>query len=193
MKIAVIGGGSTYTPEPIEGFASRANVLPVDELVLQDIAANRLDIVGGLARRILARTGHPARLLTTTSLDDAVDGAAAVLVQLCVGGQHARLVDETLPGRFGLIGQETTGPGGFAKGLRTVPVVLDIAAAVAKRALPGAWIVDFTTLRSTSSPAHCSTPGIVRWGCAMWRSACSAGSRRGSACRPSGSASTTPG
>jgi 6-phospho-beta-glucosidase len=144
VKIAVIGGGSTYTPELIEGFAARADVLPVDELVLGDISEERLDIVGGLARRILARTGHPARLVTTTSLDDAVDGAAAVLVQLRVGGQQARLMDETLPGEFGLIGQETTGPGGFAKALRTVPVVLDIASVVTKRAAPGAWIVDFT-------------------------------------------------
>ena len=144
MKIAVIGGGSTYTPELIEGFAARADVLPVDELVLEDISEERLDIVGGLARRILARTGHPARLVTTTSPDDAVDGAAAVLVQLRVGGQQARLMDETLPGEFGLIGQETTGAGGFAKALRTVPVVLDIASVVTKRAAPGAWIVDFT-------------------------------------------------
>jgi len=144
VKIAVIGGGSTYTPELIEGFAARADVLPVDELVLEDISEERLDIVGGLARRILARTGHPARLVTTTSPDDAVDGAAAVLVQLRVGGQQARLTDETLPGQFGLIGQETTGAGGFAKALRTVPVVLDIASVVTKRAAPGAWIVDFT-------------------------------------------------
>ena len=144
MKIAVVGGGSTYTPELIEGFARRAGVLPFDELVLQDISADRLDVVGGLARRILARDGLADRLITTTSLDEATDGAVAVLVQLRVGGQQARLVDETLPAKFGLLGQETTGPGGFAKALRTVPVVLDIAATVAKRAEPGAWLVDFT-------------------------------------------------
>lgn len=144
MKIAVVGGGSTYTPELIEGFAHRSGVLKVDELVLHDIAPDRLDVVGGLAQRIMARHGFPGRLVTTTSLESAVDGAAAVLVQLRVGGQRARLVDETLPGRFGLLGQETTGPGGFAKALRTVPVVLDIASTVAERALPAAWIVDFT-------------------------------------------------
>jgi 6-phospho-beta-glucosidase len=144
MKIAVIGGGSTYTPELIEGFARRQDVLAVDELVLHDISSQRLDVVGGLARRILARQGFAGRLSTTTSLPEAVDGAAAVLIQLRVGGQAARLVDETLPGKFGLLGQETTGPGGFAKGLRTVPVVLEIAETVARRALPGAWIVDFT-------------------------------------------------
>ena len=144
MKIAVVGGGSTYTPELIEGFARRAGVLAVDELVLQDVSADRLDVVGGLARRILAAQRFPGRLVTTTSLESAVDGAVAVLVQLRVGGQQARLVDETLPGRFGLLGQETTGPGGFAKALRTVPVVLEIADTVAKLAGPGAWIVDFT-------------------------------------------------
>jgi 6-phospho-beta-glucosidase len=144
VKIAVIGGGSTYTPELIEGFARRADVLPIDELVLHDIDPDRLDLVGGLARRILAKQEFPGTLTTTTSLDDAVDAAAAVLIQLRVGGQAARLVDETLPGKFGLLGQETTGPGGFAKALRTVPVVLGIADVVAKRARPNAWIVDFT-------------------------------------------------
>ena len=144
MKIAVIGGGSTYTPELIEGFTRRAETLTVDELVLHDIAADRLDVVGGLAQRILARQEYRGRLTTTTSLEEAVDGAAAVLIQLRVGGQQARLVDETLPGKFGLLGQETIGPGGFAKALRTVPVVLGIADVVVERALPQAWIVDFT-------------------------------------------------
>ena len=144
MKIAVIGGGSTYTPELIEGFARRGDVLSGVELVLHDIAADRLAVVGGLARRILAAQGSSHRLVTTTSLDEAVDAADAVLVQLRVGGQQARLIDETLPGRFGLLGQETTGPGGFAKALRTVPVVLNIAEVVAQRAQSDAWIVDFT-------------------------------------------------
>jgi 6-phospho-beta-glucosidase len=144
VKIAVIGGGSTYTPELIEGFARRNDVLHVDELVLQDISDERLAIVGGLADRILRKQGFGGQLRTTTSLDAAVDGAAAVLIQLRVGGQAARLVDETLPNKFHLLGQETTGPGGFAKALRTVPVVLAIAEQVRRRADPSAWIVDFT-------------------------------------------------
>jgi 6-phospho-beta-glucosidase len=144
VKIAVIGGGSTYTPELIEGFARRGDVLSGVELVLHDIAADRLAVVGGLAGRILAARGSSHRLVTTTSLDEAVDAADAVLVQLRIGGQQARLIDETLPGRFGLLGQETTGPGGFAKALRTVPVVLKIAEVVAERAQSDAWIVDFT-------------------------------------------------
>src|SRR3954466_12088882 len=102
MKIAVVGGGSTYTPELVEGFAARRDVLAVDELVLQDVDPGRLDVVGGpprriLARRILAREGFSGRLVTTTDLTAAVDGASAVLVQLRVGGQAARLVDETIP------------------------------------------------------------------------------------------------
>jgi 6-phospho-beta-glucosidase len=144
MRIAVIGGGSTYTPELVEGFARRADVLTVDELVLHDVDGDRLAVVGGLAERILRRHGFAGRLVTTSERSAAIDGASAVLVQLRIGGQTARLVDETLPNKRGVIGQETTGPGGFAKALRTVPVVLDIADEVRRRALPDAWIVDFT-------------------------------------------------
>jgi 6-phospho-beta-glucosidase len=143
-KVAVVGGGSTYTPELVEGFVTRAHRLPVDELVLLDIDPDRLEIVGGLAGRILAKAGWTGRLTPTTDRDRALEGADFLIVQLRVGGQRARLVDETLPLRFGCIGQETTGPGGFAKALRTVPVVLELAAEAARRASPGAWIVAFT-------------------------------------------------
>jgi 6-phospho-beta-glucosidase len=144
LKIAVVGGGSTYTPELVEGFARRPDRLPIGELVLYDIAPERLEIVGGLARRMLERAEFPGRLVTTGDRDAALDGADYVLIQLRVGGQQARLVDETLPHRFGAIGQETTGPGGLAKALRTVPVVLGLAEEVGRRSAPGAWIVDFT-------------------------------------------------
>jgi 6-phospho-beta-glucosidase len=144
LKVAVVGGGSTYTPELVEGFARRAAILPIDELVLMDPDAGRLEIVGGLAGRILRRAGWPGRLVLTGDRSAALDGAAFTLVQLRVGGQAARFVDETLPHRFGAIGQETTGPGGFAKALRTVPLVLDIANEAARRGAPGSWILDFT-------------------------------------------------
>lgn len=144
VKIAVVGGGSTYTPELVEGFARRAARLPIDELVLLDIDAERLAVVGGLARRMLDRLGWPGRLILTGDRDAAIDGADFVLIQLRVGGQATRLVDETIPLRFGVIGQETTGAGGFAKALRTVPVVLELAELTGQRAAPGAWIVDFT-------------------------------------------------
>ena len=144
IKIAVVGGGSTYTPELIEGFHARRDRLPVDELVLQDIDGGRLEVVGGLAKRILDRHEWPGRLVVTRDRDRALDGASFVIVQLRVGGQAARLVDETLPLEFGCIGQETTGPGGFAKALRTVPVVLDIAEQTARRGAKHAWLIDFT-------------------------------------------------
>ncbi|MEU9117556.1 6-phospho-beta-glucosidase [Streptomyces sp. NPDC048483] len=143
MKLAVVGGGSTYTPELIDGFARLRQALPLDELVLIDPAADRLELVGGLARRIFARQGHPGRISWTGDLDAGVDGAAAVLLQLRVGGQSARNQDETWPLECGCVGQETTGAGGLAKALRTVPVVLDIAERVRRRN-PDAWIVDFT-------------------------------------------------
>ena len=128
IKVAVIGGGSTYTPELVEGVALRRDVLPVDELVAP---RHRRRAPGGRRR---TRRAHPGattastgRLTTTTDRAAAIVGASFVLVQLRVGGMAARLRDETIPLRFGCIGQETTGPGGFAKALRTVPVVLDIA------------------------------------------------------------------
>lgn len=143
MKLTVVGGGSTYTPELVDGFARLSDTLPIEELVLMDPAAERLELVGALARRIFARQDHDGRIGTTTDLDEAVDGADAVLLQLRVGGQAARAQDETWPLECGCVGQETTGAGGLAKALRTVPVVLDIAERI-RRANPHAWIIDFT-------------------------------------------------
>ncbi|MET9194138.1 6-phospho-beta-glucosidase [Streptomyces olivaceus] len=157
MKLTVVGGGSTYTPELIDGFARLRDTLPVRELVLVDPAADRLDLVGGLARRIFARQGHDGRIVTTSDLDAAVDGADAVLLQLRVGGQAARQQDETWPLECGCVGQETTGAGGLAKALRTVPVVLDIAERV-RRANPDAWIIDFT------NPVGIVTRALLRAG-----------------------------
>lgn len=143
MKLTVVGGGSTYTPELIDGFARLRDTLPITELVLVDPAAERLELVGGLARRIFAKQDHAGKVVTTSDLDAGVEGADAVLLQLRVGGQAAREQDETWPLECGCVGQETTGAGGLAKALRTVPVVLDIAERV-RRANPDAWIIDFT-------------------------------------------------
>jgi 6-phospho-beta-glucosidase len=144
MKVAVVGAGSTYTPELVEGFVSHRDRLPVEELSMLDVDEERLDVVSGISRRILTREGWEGTLTTTTDRDRALDGASFVVVQIRVGGQAARLLDETLPLKFGCIGQETTGPGGFAKALRTVPVVMELAEQTARRAAPGAWLVDFT-------------------------------------------------
>jgi 6-phospho-beta-glucosidase len=144
MKIAVIGGGSTYTPELVSGLSREREKIDVRELVLHDIDEERRDVVGGLAERMLKRQGFEGRLEITDDLDRAVDGADFVLIQIRVGGQQARLSDETVPLLCGCIGQETTGAGGLAKALRTVPVVLGIADRVRERSADGAWIVDFT-------------------------------------------------
>jgi 6-phospho-beta-glucosidase len=142
MKVAVVGGGSTYTPELIDGFAR----LPfaVDEVVLIDPALSRLGIVGEFGRRILARYGRSTKLDWTDDLDAGLTDADVVLLQLRVGGQATRVSDETFPLECGCVGQETTGAGGLAKALRTVPVVLDIARRVRERAASDAWVIAFT-------------------------------------------------
>ncbi|WP_341942493.1 6-phospho-beta-glucosidase [Microbacterium sp. LWH10-1.2] len=144
MKLAIVGGGSTYTPELIDGFIRLQRELPIEELVLVDTDRTRLELVGGMSRRMLLRGGHPARLTTTDDLVAGVSDADAVLIQLRVGGQDAREQDESWPHDVDCIGQETTGPGGLAKALRTVPIVLRIAEVVRTHAKPDAWIVDFT-------------------------------------------------
>jgi 6-phospho-beta-glucosidase len=144
MKVAVVGGGSTYTPELVDGIARLAGRVGVSELTLIDPDTARLDVVGPFSARIMRAAGHPAQVRWTTSLDEGLDGAGAVLLQLRIGGQAARQRDESWPLEYGCVGQETTGAGGFAKALRTVPVVLDIAERARRRAETGAWIIDFT-------------------------------------------------
>jgi 6-phospho-beta-glucosidase len=144
MKLAVIGAGSTYTPELVSGLSRERERVQLDELVLHDIDDERREVVGGLAQRMLDRQGYGGSLALTGDLDRALDGADFVLIQIRVGGQEARLRDETIPVGCGCIGQETTGAGGLMKALRTVPVVLDIAAQARDRSADGAWIVDFT-------------------------------------------------
>lgn len=144
MKLTVVGGGSTYTPELIDGFARLRDLLPIEELWLVDPDPERLRLVGGMSQRMFRAAGHPGRVVPTSDLVAGVSDADVVLIQLRVGGQAARHGDETWPHECGCIGQETTGPGGFAKALRTVPVVLRVADAVRTHAKPGAWIVDFT-------------------------------------------------
>ncbi|GAA3890853.1 6-phospho-beta-glucosidase [Leifsonia kafniensis] len=144
MKLAVVGGGSTYTPELVDGFARLSATLAIEELWLVDTNADRLALVAGMSQRMFEAAGHPGRVIATTDLVAGVSDADAVLIQLRVGGQSARHGDETFPHGECCIGQETTGPGGFAKALRTVPVVLGIADAVRTHAKPNAWIIDFT-------------------------------------------------
>src|SRR5262245_49953904 len=144
MRLTVDGGGSTYTPELVAGLGRDQDVLELSSLVLHDIDPERSEVVGGMAKRMLDEQGYEGRLELTDDLDRALDGADFVLIQIRVGGQAARLRDETVPLACGCIGQETTGAGGFAKAFRTIPVVLAIAERVRANAASGAWIIDFT-------------------------------------------------
>lgn len=143
MKVAVIGGGSTYTPELVNGFLARLEKFPLKELWLMDIDPARLEIVGGFAKRMVKARGDPFKVVLSTDQQESVAGASYVTTQLRVGQMEARRRDEYLGKRHGLIGQETTGVGGMAKALRTIPVILKIAEDM--RALaPGAMLVNFT-------------------------------------------------
>lgn len=143
MKIAVIGGGSTYTPELVNGFLARMKSLPLTELWLMDIDPERLEIVGGFAQRMAAAKGDPFKVVLTTDQRLAVRGASYVTTQIRVGHMPARVADEYLGLRHGLIGQETTGIGGMAKAMRTIPVLLRLANDMEELA-PGAMLVNFT-------------------------------------------------
>jgi 6-phospho-beta-glucosidase len=157
MKIVVIGGGSTYTPELIDGFIARAGVLPVREIWLVDPNEERLKVVGAFAQRMAAFANAPFKVELTGDRRRALEGADFVITQLRVGGQAARHGDELLGRRHHLVGQETTGVGGFAKALRTVPVVLDIARDMRELA-PNATLVNFT------NPAGIVTEALTRHG-----------------------------
>jgi 6-phospho-beta-glucosidase len=143
MKITVIGGGSTYTPELVNGFLTRVDRLPLTELWLMDINKERLDIVGGFAQRMVKAKGEPFKVMLSLNQREAIAGASYVIIQLRVGMMPARRSDEYLGRRHGLIGQETTGVGGMAKALRTIPVILDIAKDI-REVAPGALLTNFT-------------------------------------------------
>ncbi len=144
LKVAVIGGGSTYTPELVNGFLARVKQFPLDELWLMDIDEERLKIVGGFAQRMVESHGSRFKVVLTTDQRAAVKDAIYVTTQLRVGQMEARKNDEYLGQRHGLIGQETTGVGGMGKALRTIPVILKIAQDMKELSAPGAMLVNFT-------------------------------------------------
>ena len=156
MKITVIGGGSTYTPELVSGFLEQTGSLPLSELWLMDVDAARLEIVGGFAQRIVEARGNPFRVVLATDQRQAIRAASYVITQLRVGQMPARIGDEYLGKRHGLIGQETTGVGGMAKALRTIPVILSIADDMRQTA-PGALLANFT------NPTGLVTEAITRY------------------------------
>ncbi len=143
MKIAIIGSGSTYTPELIEGLINRRTELPLHELALMDIDENKLHIVGNLAKRMVEHEKLGCKVVITENLETALEGASFVFVQIRVGKLPARVLDEKIPLKYNLIGQETTGIGGFFKALRTIPVLMDIAEKMS-RLCPDAFMINFS-------------------------------------------------
>ena len=144
ITITLVGAGSNYTPELIEGILGQdAARLPVGEIRLYDIDRRRLDIMAGLSRRMITHVGRSVALTAHTDIDAALRGVDFVITQLRVGGLTARYLDETIPVKYGIIGQETTGPGGMFKALRTIPAMVEIARAV-QRCAPQAWILNYT-------------------------------------------------
>jgi 6-phospho-beta-glucosidase len=154
-KIAVIGGGSSYTPELIDGFIQNESNLQVGEITLYDIDQERLDIVGGMAQRMVRYAEMDTKVTLTTNRPQAVEGAKFVLSSMRVGKMAARILDEKIPLKYNVIGQETTGPGGTFKAFRTIPVTLDIAKDMHKYA-PDAWFINFT------NPSGIMTEAILK-------------------------------
>ena len=158
LKIAVIGGGLSYTPELVEGFLKRYEELAVSELWLVDIpeGEEKLRIVGALAERMVEKAGVPIRIHLTLDRRKALKNADFVITQVRVGRIEARIKDEKIPLKYGVIGQETNGPGGLFKGLRTIPVILDIAREM-EELCPEAWLINF------SNPVGMVTEAVLRY------------------------------
>jgi 6-phospho-beta-glucosidase len=158
IKITTIGGGSSYTPELIEGFIKRYDELPLREIWLVDVeeGKEKLEIVGNLAKRMFQKAGLPVEVHLTLDRKEALKGADFVTTQFRVGGLNARAMDERIPLKYGVLGQETNGPGGLFKGLRTIPVILDIVKDM-KELCPEAWLVNFT------NPAGMVTEAVLRY------------------------------
>ncbi|MBU3128890.1 6-phospho-beta-glucosidase [Clostridium tagluense] len=159
LKIVTIGGGSSYTPELIEGFIKRYDTLPVTEIWLVDIEEGRekLNIVCELANRMVKKSGLPISVYGTLDRTTALKDADFVTTQIRVGGLEARILDEKIPLKYKVIGQETNGPGGLFKALRTIPVILDIATEMEKLC-PNAWLINFT------NPAGMVTEAVLKYG-----------------------------
>jgi 6-phospho-beta-glucosidase len=159
LKIVTIGGGSSYTPELIEGFIKRYDTLPVSEIWLVDIeeGKEKLNIVYALANRMIKKAGLPIKVYATLDRTNALKDADFVTTQIRVGGLEARILDEKIPLKYKVIGQETNGAGGLFKALRTIPVILDIAEEM-ENLCPNAWLINFT------NPAGMVTEAVLKYG-----------------------------
>lgn len=158
VKIVTLGGGSSYTPELVEGFIKRYDTLPVSELWLVDIEAGRekLEAVGALAKRMVEEAGIPMKVILSYDRREALKNADFVTTQMRIGRLSARVKDEHIPLSHGIIGQETNGAGGMFKAFRTIPVILDIVKDI-EELCPNAWMINFT------NPAGMVTEAVLRY------------------------------
>ena len=168
MKFTIVGAGSSYTPELLEEMAARRDTLPVEEIVLYDINEERLGVMHGFCRRFAGKLGLDVKIRQTTSLEDAVEGADFVDTQIRVGGNKQRVLDEKIPMKYGLVGQETTGAGGMMKAFRTIPVMLEVARKMEKLS-PNGWIINYT------NPTGLVTEAVTRYTGANIAGFCSGG------------------
>jgi len=168
MKFTVVGAGSSYTPELLDELAVRQEQLPVKEMVLYDIDEKRLEIMTGFCRRFAKKKGLNVPIRSTLNLDDALEGADFVDTQIRVGGNRQRVVDEKIPIRYGLVGQETTGAGGMMKAMRTIPVMLHVAEKM-ERLSPTGWLINYT------NPTGLITEAVTRYTKANIAGFCSGG------------------
>jgi 6-phospho-beta-glucosidase len=160
LKVAVVGSGSTYTPELIEGLLTRRDGLRVDSLCLMDIDAEKNAVVSALAERMIGEAGAETRVTATASIEEASEGADYVLGQVRAGGLACRILDEKIPLKYGMLGQETTGAGGMMLGLRTIPVILRLAEEMKKRAAKNAWLINFSNPSGMVAQAVLDQTGI---------------------------------
>ena len=159
LKIVTIGGGSSYTPELIEGFIKRKDVLPIKEIWLVDVeeGKEKLEIVGAMAQRMVKAAGLDWEVHLTLDRRAALKDADFVSTQFRVGLLDARIKDERIPLSHGILGQETNGAGGMFKAFRTIPVILGIVEDM-KELCPNAWLVNFT------NPSGMVTEAVMRYG-----------------------------
>jgi 6-phospho-beta-glucosidase len=172
LKIAVIGAGSPYTPELIEGLARFRSKLPVREIYLMDINERRLEIIFGFCKRFAKHLDYDVKIEATTDRRKAIENANFINTQIRVGGNERRVLDEKIPLKYGIIGQETTGPGGFMKAMCTIPVMTDIVKDAEKYS-PNAWIVNYT------NPTGLITEALTKYTGANVVGLCAGGMRPG--------------
>ena len=172
VRIAIIGAGSCYTPELLDMMGKMRDEIRISELRLCDIDARRLEIMEQFTRRFLANLGLETTVSSTLNRREAIEGVDFVVTQIRVGGNKARVQDEKIPLKYGLLGQETTGAGGFAKALRTIPVMLDIARDV-EEVNPSAWMINYT------NPTGIVAEAVTRYTGARFIALCGGGRHPG--------------